>query len=302
MKLEQGLLWSIKYRYKIYRQIYNWLFNAWAYPIIPNKIGLSANCSNMVKMQIAMEITIRMIASSLQRFFFKIKINKCVDSSSVSCFIVVLMLQTINMKQPVLRSFFQSMSLNIFLPEWTSDQWRTHKISKFGRFPLFQGQIFWFPMRRGLNLERWSSWGHWCHLHRSHLQNILMQPQMLSHHHSTLNTLRRSDTGKLFTLSPSLNTNWQNIHFHAHGQLWHSYAHSSSSATRTMTTSFSRWHVTFYIFPAPPADPTFRILKPGALTHSYEGRRWRACISPAQLPGSQGAGTQVTEQGGKEGR
>ena len=196
---------------------------------------------------------------------------------------------------------FSTHVFEYFLPEWTSDQWRTHKISKFGRFPLFQGKIFRFPMRRGLNLERRSSWGHWCHLHRSHLQNILMQPQMLSHHISTLNTLRRSDTGKLFTLSHHHPTQTGKI-FTFTPTVSCDTAHSSSSATRTMTTSFSRWHVTFYIFPAPPADPTFRILKPGALTHSYEGRRWRACISPAQLPGSQAAGTQVTEQGGKEGR
>ena len=99
-------------------------------------------------------------------------------------------------------------------------------------------------------------------------------------------TITETQTGKIFTFTPTVSCDT---------------AHSSSSATRTMTTSFSRWHVTFYIFPAPPADPTFRILKPGALTHSYEGGRWRAS-DPAQLPGSQAAGTQVTEQGGKEGR
>ena len=38
---------------------------------IPNKIGLSANRSNMVKMQIAMESTIHMIASSVQCFFLQ---------------------------------------------------------------------------------------------------------------------------------------------------------------------------------------------------------------------------------------
>ena len=248
-------------------------------------------------MQIAIESTIHMIASSLQRFSFKIKINKCVNSSSVSCFTVVFMLQTINMKQPVLPSFF---CLWIFF--YRNEPLINEELTRFPNLEGFlfsRGRSFGFPWGEGWTWRDEAAGAigaistgaisriFWCNRkcsltitqHSTLFEDQTLANCSLSHHHST-------QTGKIFTFTPTVSCDT---------------AHSSSSATRTMTTSFSRWHVTFYIFPAPPADPTFRILKPGALTHSYEGRRWRAS-APAQLPGSQGAGTQVTEQGGKEGR